>query len=146
MLLFFALAACMPAHAAALNDRSLMPPMSVTMQACAALPPALAPLLAPLLLAGGFPQAAAASTRPPTARTPTSRIPRTGRKTISLPCPHRIVAVVPTAGSVRQTADSHLVRLNEGFGPLCQRDQVVSGPERWITRKRPPPRSPGQGR
>src|SRR2546421_2102987 len=86
MLLFFALAACMPAHAAALNDRSLMPPMSVTMQACAALPPALAPPLAPLLLAGGLPQAAAASTRPPTARTPTSRMPRTGRKTISLRC------------------------------------------------------------
>src|SRR2546430_7155524 len=86
MLPFFPLAACMPAHAAALNDRSLTPPMSVTMQACAALPPALAQPLAPLLLAGGLPQAAAASTRPPTARTPTSRMPRTGRKTISLRC------------------------------------------------------------
>src|SRR2546423_4399862 len=126
MLLFFALAACMPAHAAALKAGSLMPPMSVTMQACAALPPALAPLLAPLLLAGGLPQAAAASTRPPTARTPTSRIPRTGRKTISLPCPHRLVAVVPTAGIERHTADSYLVRRNGGFGPLAQRDQVQS--------------------
>src|SRR5947209_20487515 len=88
MLPFFAFAACMPAHAAALNDRSLSPPMSVTMQACAALPPALAPLLAPLLLAGGLPQAAAASTRLPTATTPSSRIRRTARQTISLPCHH----------------------------------------------------------
>src|SRR5438067_6892225 len=128
MLAFCFWAACMPAQAAALNDRSLIPPMSVTMQACAALPPpALAPALAPPpLLAGGLPQAAAASTRPPTTRTLSSRIPRTGRKTISLPHHTRIVAV-PTAGSVRQTPDTDAVPPAAGPGPLSGRDQVVSG-------------------
>jgi hypothetical protein len=44
MLLFAAAAACMPAHDEALNDRSLMPPVSVTMQPRVLVPVAAAPL------------------------------------------------------------------------------------------------------
>src|SRR2546428_5829004 len=102
---FCVCAACIPAHAAALKDRSLMPPVSVTMQACAALPPVPADPLAPVfLLAGGLPQPAAASTKPPTARAPTNLIPRTGRKTTSFSAaPHH--RGIPTPGSVRLPAD-----------------------------------------
>src|SRR2546423_405047 len=94
MLPFCLFAACIPAQAEALNDRSLMPPISVTMQACVAFPPPGAPL-APLLLAGGLPQAPAASTRPPTALPPTTPTPRPGRKPPPLPLRHRVIAVVP---------------------------------------------------
>src|SRR5437764_9592809 len=58
MLLLAACAACMPAHAEALNDRSSMPPVSVTMQprnlpVVAAEPPELADALDELLPADG---------------------------------------------------------------------------------------------
>ncbi|BFU42285.1 hypothetical protein KRMM14A1004_05220 [Krasilnikovia sp. MM14-A1004] len=79
-LLAFCAAACMPAQAEALNDRSSIPPVSVTMQAwydAAVLEPPLG------LLSGALPQAAAASVSPPAARTATIRFPRTGRKTLS---------------------------------------------------------------
>src|SRR3954469_10777351 len=81
MLLAIDWAACIPAQADALKDRSSMPPVSVTMQAEYAAA-ALEPL--PLgVLSGAFPQAAAASVRPPAARAATIRFPVTGRKTPS---------------------------------------------------------------
>src|SRR5438552_17051822 len=87
MLLFAWPAACRPAHAEALKDRSLRPPVSVTMQACTLVPLALAAGLAPpeLFFAGGLPQAAAARTRPRTASPPTSLIPRACPRPISPP-------------------------------------------------------------
>src|SRR4029450_6814780 len=73
----------MPAQADALNERSSMPPVSVTMHAVYAAA-ALDPL--PLGVSGALPQAAAVSVSPPAARIPTIRFPVTGRNTPSFHC------------------------------------------------------------
>src|SRR5689334_19506100 len=74
----------MPAQAEALNDRSSMPPVSVTMHALYAAA-VLAPPPLGLDAGGGLPQAAAESVSPPAARIATICFPRTGRKTPLLP-------------------------------------------------------------
>src|SRR5215813_12959799 len=80
---FCAAASCMPFHAEALKERSLIPPVSVTMHACVLLP-AFGAALAPVL-DGALPQPAAARTSPPIAMTPSNFIPPAGRKMISFP-------------------------------------------------------------
>src|SRR5574342_1023501 len=80
MLEFWAFAACRPFHAEVLNERSSMPPMSVTIQATyfgAGVPPPGGVVL------GFEPHAAAANVSPPTAIAATSRIPRAERKRVS---------------------------------------------------------------
>src|SRR5262249_52951504 len=122
---FCAFAACIPAHAEALKDRSLMPPVSVTMQACVCLPAGLAALPAPLF-AGGLPHAATASTRPPTTSAPYNLIPRAWRKTDLLP--HGTAV----RGALRSSALYAWLRL---VGASAAADLLGSY---WAVTRRPP--------
>src|SRR5262245_9931634 len=117
MLGFCAFAACRPAQAEALKDRSLMPPVSVTMQAWTCLPVGLAPLPA-LLSAGGLPHAAAASTRPPTTSAPYNLIPRAWRKTDLLPHGTAERGALRSSGTVRLATLGWRVRCRRSAGKL----------------------------
>src|SRR5262245_3992808 len=81
MFAFWSCAASMPFHAEALKDRSLIPPVSVTMHACIALPAPAVGVAPPF--DGALPQLAEASTSPPSATAPTILIPPERRKMIS---------------------------------------------------------------
>src|SRR5258707_1505651 len=94
---FCAAESCMPFHAEALKDRSLIPPVSVTMHACVLLP-AFGAELAPVF-DGALPRPAAANTRPLTAMTPSNFIPPAGRKMISFPLQRRRITAAPTPGA-----------------------------------------------
>src|SRR5690349_23479705 len=93
----------MPAQAEALNDRSSMPPVSVTMHALYAAA-VLAPPPLGLDAGGGLPQAAAESVSPPAARIATICFPRTGRKTPSFHCAPHLRGT--SSGSVRAGHDA----------------------------------------
>jgi hypothetical protein len=82
---FALFAACKPAHAAALNDLSSMPPVSVTMHAEIFLPAAADPEEFGEDFDGALPHAATASARPLVASRLRIWIPRFERKDFPLP-------------------------------------------------------------
>src|SRR5689334_15926722 len=128
MFAFCACASCMPFHADALKDRSLMPPVSVTMHACIALP-ALAVGVAPPVV-GALPQLADASTRPPSATAPTILIPPERRKMISF----HVVSPDhggPSLGSVRRPRRDQSQTGGHSSIALPGRNSVVSVPTRF---------------